>query len=176
MLKEELKRRELPALPTREEMMEIIQREEFGYLPSVKEYSVCADNPVVVERRYSCGAVTHSYVNLTITVGQGSHTFRLDRFLHVDGKRRPLVILNNIHPADTSPYFSKEELCEYDVDYLVFAYKDVTSDDGDFTTGLAPLLLPNGQATDTDCGKIAMCNVFRQEQSLLFLYGFQLVL
>ena len=87
MLKEELKRRNLPALPTREEMMEIIQREQFGYLPSVKEYSVCADNPVVVERRYSCGAVTHSYVNLTITVGQGSHTFRLDRFLHVDGKR-----------------------------------------------------------------------------------------
>ena len=144
MLYQELKKRNLPSLPTREEMKEIIQREEFGYLPSPSEYSVSADKPVVVEKRYSCGAVTHSYVNLTISVGGGSHTFRVDRFLHVDGEKLPLVLLNNIHPADTSPYFSKEELCEYDVDYLAFAYKDITSDNGDFTTGLAPLLLPNG--------------------------------
>jgi hypothetical protein len=64
--------------------------------------------------------------------------------------------LNNIHPLDSSPYFSKEEMCEYDVDYLGFAYQSVTSDDGDFSTGLAPLLLPNGQDTDTTCGKIGI--------------------
>lgn len=156
MLKKELEKRDLPKLPSREEMIEIIQREEFGYLPTPEKYTVTASAPTVIERRYNCGAVTHSFVDLTVEVGGGSHTFRVDRFLHVDGNKRPLVILNNIHPADTSPYFSKEELSEYDVDYLVFAYKDVTSDDGDFTTGLAPLLLPNGRDTDTACGKIGI--------------------
>jgi len=155
MLNKELEKRALPALQSREEMIEIMQREVYGYLPQA-EYSISVDEPKAVEYRYGCGGVAHTYVNLTINVKGGSHSFRVDRFLHNDGNKRPLILLNNIHPADNSPYFAKEELCEYDVDYLVFFYKDITSDNGDFSTGLAPLLLPNGQDTDTTCGKIAI--------------------
>lgn len=155
MLYEELKKRDLPPLPSREQIKETIQRELFGYLPKA-ECKVSASNPTVVEARYNCGQVVHSYVDLTLSLDTGSHTFRVDRFLHNDGKKRPLILLNNIHPADSSSYFAKEELCEYDVDYLVFCYKSITSDDGDFSTGLAPLLLPNGQSSDTDCGKIGI--------------------
>lgn len=136
-------------------MKEIIQRELFGYLPQVS-FKLSASEPTVVDARFSCGQVVNSYVDLTVELSAGSHTFRVDRFLHTDGKKRPLILLNNIHPADISPYFAQEELCEYDVDYLVFCYKSITSDDGDFSTGLAPLLLPNGQSSDTDCGKIGI--------------------
>ena len=156
MLHQELKARNLPPILDRAKMMDILQRCEYGYLPTPTEYTVTAGEPKVVEHRYGCGTVTHSYVNLTVSVGGGSHTFRVDRFLHNDGKKRPLIILNNIHPLDSSPYFAKEELCEYDVDYLGFWYQSVTSDDRNFSTGLAPLLLPNGQDTDTACGKIGI--------------------
>ena len=76
-------------------------------------YSISVDEPKAVEYRYGCGGVAHTYVNLTINVKGGSHSFRVDRFLHNDGNKRPLILLNNIHPADNSPYFAKEELCEY---------------------------------------------------------------
>lgn len=155
MLHSELKSRDLPPLKSREEMVEIMQREVYGYLPRVT-YSLSASEPTDVELRYSCGEVTHSYITLTVAVGRKSHSFRVDRFLHADHKKRPLIILNNIHPANSSQYFAKEELTEYDVDYLVFCYTDISSDDGDFKTGLAGLLLPNGQDTPYTCGKIGI--------------------
>ncbi len=155
MLQNELKKRDLPQLRSREEMVEIMQREVYGYLPEV-EYSITTTEPITVEQRYSCGEVHHSYIVLTVHIGNKSHAFRVDRFLHTDEKKRPMVLLNNIHPATESPYFSREELTEYNVDYLVFCYTDITSDDGDFTTGLTPLLLPGGQVSDSTCGKIGI--------------------
>ena len=155
MLKTELKKRNLPALKTREEMIEILQREVYGYLPHVK-YSVCADEPQTVEKRFACGNVVHSFVNLTVTLETGSHTFRVDRLLHRDGKKRPLILLNNFHPMESTPYFPMEELSESEADFLVFCYKDIASDDGDFSSGLAKLLLPEGQNTNETCGKIGI--------------------
>ena len=155
MLYTALKNRNLPPLRSREEMSEIMQSEVYGYLPKV-DFSISASEPVVLEQRYSCGEVHHSYVDLSVEINNKSHSFRVDRFLHTDEKKRPMIILNNIHPACTSQYFAREELTEYDVDYLVFCYTDVTSDDSDFSTGLAPMLLPKGQITDDTCGKIGI--------------------
>ena len=155
MLKAELKRRALPSLRTREEMMDILQREVYGYLPTV-DYSISVSEETTVERRYACGNVAHSYVNLTVHLTNGEHTFRVDRLLHNDGKKRPLILLNNFHPDGASPYFPIEELSESEADYLYVFYKDVTSDDSNFSTGLAPLLLPNGQEAAETCGKIGI--------------------
>ena len=155
MLYTELKNRNLPELKSREEMREIMQREVYGYLPEVK-YSWSVSEAVDVEKRFMCGTVFHSYVNMTIETDEKSHTFRIDRLLHTDGQKRPLVLLNNFHQMSSSHYFPKEEMSEYDVDWLVFCYNDITSDDGDFTSGIAPLLLPDGQNTDTSCGKIGI--------------------
>ncbi|MBE6666161.1 MAG: hypothetical protein E7603_08100 [Ruminococcaceae bacterium] len=155
MLKAELIKRNLPALKTREEMMEILQREVYGYLPNVR-YRVFADEPKTVEKRFACGNVIHSFVNLTVTLENGSHTFRVDRLLHNDGKKRPLILLNNFHPMGSTPYFPIEELSESEMDFLVFCYKDISSDDGDFSNGLARLLLPEGQKTNETCGKIGV--------------------
>ncbi len=155
MLKEELIKRNLPTLKTREEMMEILQREVYGYLPQA-DYTIFTDEPQTVEKRFACGTVAHSYVNLTVKLKAGDHTFRVDRLLHNDGKKRPLILLNNFHPMGSTPYFPMEELSESDADFLVFCYKDISSDDGDFSSGLAKLLLPEGQNSDTACGKIGI--------------------
>ena len=155
MLSQELAKRNLPSLKSREEMKEIMQSEVFGYLPDVP-FSYSVSEPTVIEERYDCGNVHFSYVNMTLNIGEGSHTFRIDRLLHVDGKKRPLVIVNNFQSMENSHYFPREEMSEYDVDFLMFCYKDISSDDGDFSTGIAPLLLPDGQNTDTTCGKIGI--------------------
>ena len=135
-------------------MVDLLQREVYGYLPEAA-YSLCAGEPKTVEKRYACGMVVHSYIDLTVNLKNGSHTFRVDRLLHNDGKKRPLVLLNNFHPMGSSPYFPIEELSETETDFLVFCYTDITSDDGDFSTGLAHLLLRNGNAyVRSTCGKI----------------------
>ncbi len=155
MLSQVLKERNLPSLKTREEMKDIMQREVYGYLPDVP-FSFTVSDPTMIEDRYDCGNVEFSYVNMTVNIGEKSHTFRIDRLLHTDGRKRPLVIVNNFHPMEKSHYFPREEMSEYDVDFLLFCYTDVSSDDGDFSTGLAPMLLPDGQNADTTCGKIGI--------------------
>ena len=47
----ELKKRELPPLKTREEMIEIMQREVYGYLPDVP-FKIEVSEPQIIERRY----------------------------------------------------------------------------------------------------------------------------
>lgn len=155
MLKAELKNRALPALQSREKMTDILQREVYGYLPSAA-YTLSVSEPKKVEARFACGNVTHSYVDLTVHLENGKHTFRVDRLLHNDGKKHPLILLNNFHPMGSSQYFPIEELSESEMDFLCVCYTDITSDDADFSTGLAPLLLPNGQETDETCGKIGI--------------------
>ncbi|MBQ7906507.1 MAG: hypothetical protein IJ309_00885 [Clostridia bacterium] len=154
-MQNELKSRKLPSLLSREEMLNILSREMYGTLPCV-EYSISVSEPTFIYGEYSLGTVEHSFVTMTITVGQRSHSFRVDRLLHNDDRKRPTVVLNNFHPMYASRYFPIEELSEKDVNYLAFVYEDVASDDNDFSNGLGPLLLPNGQDTDTACGKIGI--------------------
>ena len=76
LLYTELDNRKLPELKPQNEMIEILQREVYGYLPNV-EYSITVNDARVLESRYSRGTVTHSIVNLTIRTARGEHTFRV---------------------------------------------------------------------------------------------------
>lgn len=151
MLRDEISKMDLPPLLTRDRMADVLQRCIYGYLPKIS-HTVFASDPKIVERRYACGTVEHSYVDLTVNTERGSHTFRVDRLLHKDGRKRPLVVYISFHRMSESPYFPIEEMSEYDADFLSFCYKDVTSDNVDMTDGIAPLL----SGSTSPCGKIAM--------------------
>ena len=80
MLKQELLNRKLPALKSREEMIEIMQREEYGYLPENNfEWSV--SNYKRVDGRLAKGEVIYSTVDFTLTNKNGSLTFRFIKIL-----------------------------------------------------------------------------------------------
>ena len=49
-----------------------------------------------------------------------------------------------------------EEIIDAGYATLTFCYKDVTSDDGDFTNGLAGVVYPDGTKDDDRCGKIGL--------------------
>jgi len=155
MLKQELKNRNLPKLKPREEMIDIMQHEVYGYLPKNNfEWSVSAPNNI--EIRYDKGNVIHSCVDFTLTNEYGSHTFPVHRLLHQDGKKHPVIICINIDKHVPDKYFPIEEIAEQEFDVITYCYTDITSDNGDFTTGIAPLVFPNGRSNDTDCGKIGL--------------------
>ena len=153
MLKQDLKARNLPPLLSREQMIEILQREEYGYLPENNfEYSV--SNYKVMDTRLARGEVIYSKVDFTLKNKNGSHTFPIHQFLHTDGKKRPTIL----HIAGKYPgnFVPEEEIVENDYNLIIYLYTDITSDNGDFTTGIAPLVFPNGRQNDTDCGKIGL--------------------
>ena len=156
MLKQELFRRALPPIPeNRSEIVDLLTKEVFGTLPSPK-FTLTVSEPTVINAYFANRKVAHSEVTMTVTVGERSHSFHIDRLLHTDGAPRPTVILNIFERMGAYRGFPIEELSEQNVNFLSIFYKEVSSDDGDFSNGLAPVLLPNGQDTDTTCGKIGI--------------------
>lgn len=153
MLKEMLDARRLPALRPKEEMLSLLLREEYGVLPEM-ETRVFAGKPAELEGRLDGGLCALSQVDLTVETPNGSHTFPLRRLLHRDGKKHPFVVFMDFSSAAPSFYFPVELIADRGWDVLSFCYRDVTSDDGDFSTGLAPLLLPHGQDTPDAAGKL----------------------
>lgn len=153
MLKQELLNRNLPPLKSREEMIEILQREEYGYLPK-NDFEWSVANYKRVDGRLAKGEVIYSTVDFTLTNKNGSHTFPINQFLHTDGKKHPTII----HIAGKYPgnFVPEEEIVENGYNLIIFTFTNVTSDDADFTTGIAPLVFPNGRQNDTDCGKIGL--------------------
>ncbi len=154
MIKELLKERALPPLKSREEMIEILCREEYGIMPRIKvEFS--ASNPTL-HRVICLDTVNYDSLNLKLKTENGEHILPVYRFLHKDGKPRPTIIYIDFNSDMKCVYFPAEIILEKDVNVILFNYKDATSDDGDFNTGVAPLLLPNGRQNPTDIGKIGM--------------------
>ena len=153
MLKQELLKRKLPPLKSREEMIEILQREEYGYLPK-NDFEWSVSNHKIVDRRLVKGMVIYSTVDFTLTNPNGSHTFLINQFLHNDGQKHPTIIhIAGRYPANFVP---EEEIVEQGYNLIIYTFNDITSDNNDFTTGIAPLVFPNGRKNDTDCGKIGL--------------------
>ncbi len=153
MLKQELLNRNLPPLLSREEMVEIMQREVYGYLPK-NDFKWSVENYKRKDGRLAKGNVIYSTVDFTLTNNNGNHTFPIHQFLHTDGEKHPTFL----HIAGRYPgnFVPEEEIVEKGFNLIIYAYTDITSDDGDFTTGIAPLVFPNGRQNDTDCGKIGL--------------------
>lgn len=155
MLEQDLLKRQLPPLKSREEMIEIMQREVYGYLPE-NNFEFEVSNFKKIDERMGRGEVCFSSVDFKLSNQYGSHTFPVYQLLHTDGQKHPLIICINIHPQVPYLYFPIEEIAETEYDVLTFCYTDVTSDDNDFTTGIAPLIFPKDRKSDTDCGKIGL--------------------
>ena len=155
MLKQDLKNRNLPKLLSREEMVEIIQREEYGYLPQ-NDFDIAVSNEKQMEHPFLSGNVCLSSVDLTLTNLNGSHTFPIHRILHCDSKKHPVILWIRFGKDDLDRGFPVEEIAKSEYDIITYCYNDITTDDGDFTTGIAPLVFPSGRKNGTDCGKIAI--------------------
>lgn len=150
-----LKERNLPAIPEREKILEILQENEFGFQPSIN-YSVTVSEPKIIDNRLASGTVELSTVTMTVTTEHGSHSFNVMREIHNDGKKHPFFVFINFHPGLASFYYPMEEIADGGFDVFSVCYNDITTDNGDFNNGLAKILLPNGQENGNTCGKIGL--------------------
>ena len=155
MLKEMLKERNIPPFLDREEMLDILMREEYGYMPP-KPLSVTWELKKHHIRSFCAGKADLHRVDVTCKMERGDLTFPVYAALPRGEGKYPFFVIINFRDSVPDLYLPSEELVDNGFAVLSICYKDVTSDDGDFTSGLAGILYENGERGATDAGKIAM--------------------
>lgn len=139
----------------KKEILDLLLKEEYGYLPSVP-YSVEAITESKDEWLFGGKAVL-SKMKLQCKADWGNFDFT---FYYTRPKRakEPVPAFIHINFRDLIPdkYQPTEEII--DAGYAIFTiyYNDVTKDNGDFTDGLAGVLYPDGKRNPDQCGKIGM--------------------
>lgn len=154
MLEQRIKDLELPALLPREQMLEILQEEVYGKL-------VPAPTSITFEeerhlRTCCAGNAVCNKVTARCVVNGKEFAFPFYATLHTDGKKHPFFVLINFRDCVPDLYMPTEELVDSGFSVLSFGYNDVTTDDGDFTNGLAGVLYENGERPGNGAGKLAM--------------------
>jgi len=146
----------LPALAgrTKEELLEILLREEYGYLPK-RPYSVTG-TVVKTDEPFCAGKASLTTVTLKCCAEWGEYSFPVYYICPNGKKDLPCFIHINFRDAIPDRHQPTEEITDHGYAILTVCYKDITSDNGDFTNGLAGAVYPDGARENTDCGKIGL--------------------
>jgi hypothetical protein len=155
MLQELLRERNLPALRSREEMLEIMQREVYGYLPPKPE-SVTFEDAGKIHPSISAGRASCDKIIAHCVVGGRTFDFPFAAILPLDGQKHPFFVYLSFDSNIPDRYLPAEELVDNGFGVLVVNHKDVSSDDSDMTNGMSGFLFGDGKRNPTDPGKIAM--------------------
>lgn len=139
---------------SRQEILGLLLREEYGFLPPAPEaleVEVLSDN-----KRFCAGKAHLKALKVTAHCAFGDFSFPASYVCPVLDKPMPCVVLINFRPDVPDMYLPAEEIVDQGYGVLSFCYQDVSSDNGDFTNGLAGLLYPDGKRKADQCGKIGL--------------------
>jgi hypothetical protein len=138
----------------REYLKDLLCREEYGYMPP-SPLSLTFET-IEENKRYCASKAIYKKINATVTLPAGSFTFP---FYYVypagEGKYRTVIHIN-FRDCVPDMYMPTEEIIDNGLAIASFCYTDVTSDDGDFTNGLAAIVYDGSERTDNSCGKIML--------------------
>ena len=139
---------------TKKELLDLLICEEFGYLP--KGTRTVEAELVKEEKRFAAGKARLLTLRLTVRAEFGVFSFPVYYARPTAEGKHPCFIHINFRDAIPDQYQPTEELLDLGYAILTFCYKDVSSDDGDFTNGLAGAVYPDGKRGERDCGKIGL--------------------
>jgi len=155
MLKELLAQKKLPPLKNREEMLNILLSEEYGYLPpNPDEISFEVQDNFIP--KFCAGNADCKKVTINCKIGDENFGFPCYATIPTAEGKFPFFVHINFRDSVSDRYQPAEEIIDNGFAVLSFCYNDVTSDDNDFTNGLAGVLFKNGKRNPVDAGKIAM--------------------
>lgn len=144
----------MPNGMTKEEIKEVLLREEYGYLPP-KPYKVYAQE-VEMEEKFCAGKVTRRKLIIHFEAEFGKGSFPIIYSLPKSDKKVPAFVHINFRPDVPDRYQPTEEITDQGYAVLSFCYKDVTDDKDEFESGIAKVIYPEGRKNPTDCGKLGI--------------------
>jgi len=170
MIREQIKKRQLPdALifkngeavknreqwqQRREEIKEMLCTEEYGFFPPAPK-NVKAEI-LSNDARFCAGKAPLTKVLLTVEMEDSSFSFPIYCVIPAAGHPLPAFLYMNFSDAVPDRYLPSEEICDNGFAVISFFYQDVTTDDGDFSNGLAGEIYQGKERDATSPGKIAL--------------------
>jgi len=162
---QELAKRNVPLLwdgqgdweTRRQEIKDILQRELFGYRPAdPKEISfeMLPDEPFY--GTFCAGKASLKKILAHTTVNGQPFSFPFYAAIPKGRKNLPFFIHINFRPNVPDRSMPTEEITDMGFAVFSFGYEDVTSDDMDFTNGIAGVIYQGRERTGSECGKIPM--------------------
>lgn len=135
---------------------EMMYKCEYGYLPEKPEavlFKVVSEP----DDRFCAGKATIERIEITSKINGEDFTFPITYVCptKAQGKIKTFVCIN-FRPDIPDKYIPTEEIIDNGFAIASFCYEDVTSDDNDFTNGLAGVIYKNQERTLYSPGKIAM--------------------
>ena len=154
-MKKLISKRNLPSLKSREEMLDVLLKEEYGYIPAPPE-KISFEVTEKFIPKFCAGRAKASKIIANCEMNGKTFSFPFYSVIPTREGKYPFFVHINFRDAVPDRYMPSEELVDNGFAILSFCYKDVTSDDGDFTNGLAGVLYPDGKRGDDAAGKISM--------------------
>ncbi|MBE6607669.1 MAG: hypothetical protein E7633_03845 [Ruminococcaceae bacterium] len=166
-LENELKKKALPDLwadsdlnwsERREQIKDILQSELFGYMPpapesvSFKELQIDSN----FSKHFCAGKATIKYILIQTTILGKEFSFPICAVIPKGKTNLPFFIHINFRSSVPDLYMPTEEIIDNGFAVFSFGYCDVTSDDIDFTNGLAGIIYNGREPVGSECGKIPM--------------------
>ncbi len=136
-------------------LLEILQREVYGQIPPMPEISVKQVD--CTNKYFFAGKADLLTLAFTVKADFGVFTFPL-YYARPKNQDKPVPAFIHINFRDAVPdrYQPTEELLDAGFATLTFCYNDITSDNRDFSNGLAGVMYKDGKQTENGCGKIGM--------------------
>lgn len=135
----------------RDELLKALTEGEYGYSPEPPEsFEIDIQND---DDSCCSGHAKIERITITFDTPKGKFSFPFTFFVPTTDKKSPLILLINFRPDAYDKYCPSEEIIDNGFALASFYYEDVTSDDGDFTNGLAGMF---DRDEYTGWGKISM--------------------
>lgn len=167
MISEELARRSVKKIDdfdastfsrVREEYINILCREEYGTPLPEPEKVWFEELPLdFAAKRFAAGKAPKQRVIAHTVVSGKEFSFPFWAIIPKADGKYPFIIHNDFEDLLPSKYTPAEEIIDGGFALFSLCYTDITSDDGDFTSGLAGIVTPDpAHRAPTDSGKIQM--------------------
>ena len=156
VIREIIKEKQLPPFKSRKEMLDILQREEYGYMPPPPD-KISFDVTDKYIKFFCAGKAISKKIDITVSVSGKSFTFPCYASIPTKEGKHPFFVCINFSDAVVDRFIPTEEIIDSGYAVLSFYHNDVTKDNADFTDGLAEVFYEAGiRSSDTDPGKIAL--------------------
>lgn len=168
MIKDELTARGLPNVLISKDGDSILDiaaweanREKVKELLCINEYGLLPERPsnitfdiLETNDRYLASKAIYQKIMITVNVENGVFSFPVYFIQPKTPQKHKTIVHINFRDNLPDRYLPIEEICDNGFAVALFCYKDVTSEDDDFSNGLSGVLFNNKKRRPSDPGKI----------------------
>lgn len=139
---------------SKSEIIDILLKEEYGYLPPAADTVSAREE--YTDNSFCAGNAVLKKIILTCVINSDKFEFPIYYAYPTANKPVPCFIHINFRDNVPDKYMPSEEIIDSGYAVISFCYTDITSDDGNFSKGLAGVIYKDGKRKKDRCGKIGL--------------------